>query len=175
MSHKVLTAANAITALRLLLLVFFVPQVFAGNLHVATALFAVVWALDGIDGFVARRFHQETHFGFLFDKVVDRLLIVGGAVTLLATQLLPSAALFLLTKDIGLLPALTIHARRGEKIASVGWMGKLSTFLQGAAVLWLLLGGPFQAVVIGVVACFGAITAVSHVYQLVYGGSNAAS
>lgn len=168
MTGKALTVANAITAFRLVLFGLFVWTIWQDNQLLTVGLFAAIWALDGLDGFAARRLHQETDIGFLFDKVVDRCLIVGGSILLLAAGRIQPAALFLLTKDIGLLPALTIHAQRGERIASVGLLGKLTTFLQGASLIYLLLDGPWPLAVIAVVAVVGALTAVRHLYQLTY-------
>lgn len=70
-----LGAANAVTLLRLALL-----------LGAALALptwwcFAVVFALDGLDGQLARRLKEETPFGAHFDMETDALLVALLSVT----------------------------------------------------------------------------------------------
>lgn len=168
MSPQILTVANGVTALRAVLLLFFAWAVYQSRQVTATTLFGITWVLDAVDGLAARQLHQETAVGSLFDKVVDRLLIVGGLVLLLAFDMVPAAAVWLLTKDICLLPALTIHASRREKIAGLGWPGKITTALQGLAIIWLLSGGPAPLLIIAVVASVGGIVAFQHVRLLAY-------
>lgn len=70
------TWANLVTLTRTLagLALFTVASVersLAWNL----AGLAAYWSLDVLDGFLARRLHQETRFGAQFDIIADRLLI----------------------------------------------------------------------------------------------------
>lgn len=164
----VFSLANAVTAGRLVLFVIFLIFAWRRSITVAVALFGTAWALDVVDGWVARLFHHETAVGFLLDKVVDRVVIVGGAIFLLALGLVPDAAVFVLTKDIALLPVLTVHASAGERIASVGWMGKIITVLQGAALIWLLLDMPAPLAVVSPVAVVGGVVGTRHLYRVVY-------
>lgn len=69
--------ANAITIGRLLLLFAVVWLIYAGDVYVAAGcmfLIAVVFASDGIDGYVARRRGSTSDFGAIFDIAGDRVV-----------------------------------------------------------------------------------------------------
>ena len=69
--------ANAITVGRLLLLFVVVWLIYVGDVYVAAAcmlLIAVVFASDGIDGYVARRRGSTSAFGAVFDIAGDRVV-----------------------------------------------------------------------------------------------------
>lgn len=132
------------------------------------AVFALSWALDGVDGYLARRLHQETHSGYLLDKVVDRLLLVGSGLVLLRWNFLPEAALLLFIKDVGAVPAVYIEYRHGEPIHDMGYLGKVSTLLQGLAVLWLVLDGRNSTAIIALVGSLGVVTAVQHLQRVIH-------
>src|SRR5580692_12356595 len=84
-----MTTANKITILRILLIPFFVVEMiyyvrtgnesfrFAGLLS-----FAVAAILDGVDGYVARRYNQRSELGTILDPLADKLLLVSGIILL---------------------------------------------------------------------------------------------
>lgn len=77
-----LGAANQITLVRATLIVPAAALVLQPGPHESTALWwiagvaAVAIALDGLDGFVARRSGQETRFGARFDMELDSFLML---------------------------------------------------------------------------------------------------
>lgn len=69
--------ANLITIGRLFLLFFVVWLMYVGNAHVITlsmVLIIVVFASDGLDGWVARKRHSTSTFGAVFDIAGDRIV-----------------------------------------------------------------------------------------------------
>jgi phosphatidylglycerophosphate synthase len=64
-------AANIVTSLRLLSLVALAELVDAGLPLWASALAWLVFCLDGLDGYLARRAHTASSFGALYDSEVD--------------------------------------------------------------------------------------------------------
>jgi phosphatidylglycerophosphate synthase len=72
---------NAVTLLRLL-----GACALLAVLHRSATPFAigvvVIWALDGLDGLVARRLHAESRFGALFDAEADAFLMLAATVEL---------------------------------------------------------------------------------------------
>lgn len=72
-----LTIPNLITILRLVL----VPAVVLGMLQArwdwAFAGFLVAGISDGVDGFIARRFNQQSELGAYLDPMADKLLLVS--------------------------------------------------------------------------------------------------
>ncbi len=149
--------ANLVTLCRLLLFFAFAGALISGQ-HAATLIFFLIaWALDGIDGYLARYFKQASVFGSYFDKVVDRVLLIGAVLLLIATRLVTPWAVLLLTKDIVALPALVKRARSPHNTIDVGWTGKFMTLVQGASIVWLLLELPHATALISLVAVLGAL------------------
>lgn len=69
--------ANWVTFARFLLLFVLLAVVYSGvpTLQLINApLTILIIALDGVDGWVARRFNQETLFGATFDIAIDRIV-----------------------------------------------------------------------------------------------------
>jgi len=69
--------ANLITVGRLVLLFVVIGLIVVGNVHVVgacMALIVVVFASDGIDGYVARRRGSTSAFGAVFDIAGDRIV-----------------------------------------------------------------------------------------------------
>lgn len=69
--------ANLITVARLILLFVVIALVYVGNVRVVTAamiLMMVVFASDGLDGWVARRRGSTSSFGAVFDILGDRVV-----------------------------------------------------------------------------------------------------
>ncbi len=80
--------ANQLTCLRILIVPFFVTTVLYYSpekdylRYVALALFSLAAALDGLDGYVARRFQQTSQIGAILDPVADKLLLISGFLVL---------------------------------------------------------------------------------------------
>lgn len=152
---RLLTAANAVTAFRLLVFALFVYVAHRGFAAATAATFTLAWGLDAVDGWLARRLKQTTAFGFVFDKAVDRLVLVGGLFTLLVAGLVPLWSLLLLTKEVFVLPAVVRRRAAGQVLRDLGVAGKAAAACQGLALLWLLLGVSFGEIVTTVVAFAG--------------------
>jgi phosphatidylglycerophosphate synthase len=167
---SVLVFPNILTAGRLVLFGFFIAALWYERTGAATIFFALAWGLDAVDGWLARRLHQETRFGYTFDKAVDRLVIAGGLLLLVLRDWLPLWSLWVLAKDVLLIPAALQHWRRGERMTGLGWPGKLISVLQGVSILWLLGGWPGGAVLVVFVAAGGILAAGN--YYLHHVGKN---
>jgi cardiolipin synthase (CMP-forming) len=148
-----MTTANKITILRILLIPFFVVELIyyvrTGNeAHRLAALlcFAVAAILDGVDGYIARRYNQISELGKILDPLADKLLLVSGIVALSFNHgnFLGQIPLWLTGTIIGrdlliLLGVAVIRFTVGKIIVRPRFMGKIATVLQMAVVLWILL------------------------------------
>ncbi len=84
--------ANLITVARLILLFVVIWLIYVGNVQVVTTcmvLMIVVFASDGIDGWVARKRGSASTFGAVFDILGDRIV---------------ENALWVIFADLGLIP-----------------------------------------------------------------------
>lgn len=150
-----MTTANKVTIARILLIPVFIVQIlyYFGNgreIHRVVGLlcFAIAAILDGVDGYIARRYNQKSELGAILDPLGDKLLLVSGVV-LLSLRSPPNLNLF----RIPLWVIVTIISR--DVILLLGWaliqitcgkvnvrpriIGKLATVLQMIMVLWILL------------------------------------
>lgn len=81
---QIFGAANTVTAIRAAMVSLVAAVVLFAEMHRADAaahwalagLAGLALALDGLDGYLARRFHQESDLGARFDMEVDAFLIL---------------------------------------------------------------------------------------------------
>jgi cardiolipin synthase len=78
----ILTVANQLTVLRIMLVPAFVLLVVYGYLGWSLITFLVAGITDGLDGLIARRAGQRTSLGAWLDPMADKLLLVTTFVVL---------------------------------------------------------------------------------------------
>ncbi|QOC93000.1 CDP-diacylglycerol--glycerol-3-phosphate 3-phosphatidyltransferase [Micromonospora craniellae] len=164
----VVNAANALTALRLLLVPVFAACVavsgmtHAGWRSVACVIFVVASATDLVDGWIARRFSLVTAFGKVADPLADKAL-TGAALLLLSWygQLPWWVTVVILARELGITVLRFWVIRRGVIAASRG--GKIKTALQILAITWYLWPMPAELAMIGpwIMAAAVAVTVVT--------------
>jgi cardiolipin synthase (CMP-forming) len=86
-----LTRANALTGLRLLLAPLLVFAIGAPEPRLALAVFVLAVVTDLADGRVARRFGESSALGGFLDHATDALFVASGLGALAATGLAPAA------------------------------------------------------------------------------------
>jgi len=79
---RILTVANQLTILRIVLVPFFVLLVVYGRLGAALLVFITAGATDALDGLIARRAGQRTSLGAWLDPMADKLLLVTTFIVL---------------------------------------------------------------------------------------------
>src|SRR5512146_869229 len=136
---------NALTVARLALIpVFVVLMVRAGHRPSwpAGLVFGIAGITDQVDGFLARRWGVESHFGKLADPLADRLMIDAAVILLFAYDRLPWAGLaVILGRDVVLLAGSGLLASRGLEI-DVNVVGKAATWVLYAAILFRIVTRP---------------------------------
>ncbi|MGC4787708.1 CDP-diacylglycerol--glycerol-3-phosphate 3-phosphatidyltransferase [Micromonospora sp. DT178] len=150
----VLNAANALTALRLVLVPVFAASVVASAMShagwrmVACLIFAVASATDLVDGWIARRFALVTSVGKVADPIADKAL-TGAALLLLSwyDQLPWWVTAVILVRELGITALRFWVIRHGVIAASRG--GKIKTALQILAITWYLWPMPDALAAVG--------------------------
>jgi cardiolipin synthase len=79
---RILTVANQLTFLRILVIPAFVLLVIYGYLGWALLVFIAAGLTDALDGVIARRGNQRTSLGAWLDPMADKLLVVTTFVVL---------------------------------------------------------------------------------------------
>ena len=80
---------NAISLLRIALVVPVVVLIIRGQYGLALLLFFVAGFSDGVDGYLAKKYNWSTRFGALIDPVADKLLVACTFIALVYTGLAP--------------------------------------------------------------------------------------
>ncbi len=80
---------NALSLLRIALIVPILVFIVNAEYGLALLLFMVAGGSDGIDGYLAVRFNWQSRLGALLDPIADKLLVTGMFVTLAIIGLIP--------------------------------------------------------------------------------------
>lgn len=143
-SEKVFTLPNIITFIRFLLIPVFLWLLFYLRENLAAlVVFAVAACTDWVDGQVARRTHQVSKLGKMFDPFVDRFLLAAGVISVCVLGRLPIwIVLLLLTRDLILVGEGQLMLASVGKLPSVIYIGKVATAFLLFGFCFLMLGLP---------------------------------
>jgi len=96
-----LSIPNLITLGRIILVPIIVWAITSGEMLAAFALFLIAGASDGVDGFLAKRFHMASELGAYLDPLADKALLVSIYVALGIARALPiSLVILVVSRDI---------------------------------------------------------------------------
>jgi CDP-diacylglycerol--glycerol-3-phosphate 3-phosphatidyltransferase len=110
-----------------------------GRTFWAAATFWLIAVGDFLDGLVARATGQYSRLGALLDPVVDRALVISGAVVCWHFELLPRWALaVLIVRELATLALAEIGIRRGIDL-EINWLGRIGIILILAAIFFALV------------------------------------
>ena len=137
------TIPNAIGYVRLALLPVFLAFAFSsgdGQDWRAVLIFGIVGWSDYLDGIAARLTGQYSRLGALLDPLVDRLLVLSGAVVCWHFELLPRWGLALLAaRELFMLWLVRWGLRHGADI-KVNWLGRLGVWPVLSALFFAMAG-----------------------------------
>jgi cardiolipin synthase len=132
----------------------FASLLFYGYSGWALVAFVVAGISDGIDGFVARRFEQETELGTIIDPIADKLLMTTAFIILTLPNVLQPVrhlpvpfwvTAAVIGRDVLIITvAGAINIMTGFRGFKPSWLGKLSTLVQVIAVTLILLAAVFK-------------------------------
>jgi cardiolipin synthase len=165
---------NALTVLRILLVPMFVGVVLYGHLSAALAVFLVAGLTDALDGLIARLLDQQTTLGRYLDPLADKLLLVAAFVVLSVEGWVPLwVTIIVVSRDIIIsVGSLVIHLLRERPDIAPSLMGKVTTVLQLAYIVAVLLGTamplPGWLILVSLVAV-AVLTVVSGLHYIVRG------
>ena len=152
-----LLTLSRIVALPLVIATFYLDTPL-GN-WLGLAIFTVAAITDFFDGYVARAWAQQSHFGRLLDPIADKLLVSAIILMLVATDriegLVILPALVILCREI-LVSGLREFLASAQVRVPVSRLAQWKTAVQMLALGFLLVGsagpqfGPFSTVEIGI-------------------------
>ena len=141
---RILTIPNVLTIARLIFLVPFVfitlDSPFAGAI-----IAAILGFTDFLDGWIARRFHQESELGRILDPISDRALFLVSFIVFMATGTIPIiyVAIIGLREFLIALGTIAVVVNKRVRLDVTQW-GKRSAFAAMAATpSWVMVHETF--------------------------------
>lgn len=128
--NKNLNIPNALTVLRMILIIPFVIFYVNKQYIPAVVVLIISGITDALDGFIARNFNQFTELGKMLDPLSDKLT-QGSVALCLAIQdpiLLPFFLVFII-KEVGMVIAALVLIKKRKKPCGSKWYGKIATIL----------------------------------------------
>jgi cardiolipin synthase (CMP-forming) len=133
-TEPILTLANQLTLLRMLLIPAFVLLVLYGYFGWALIVFIAAGATDAFDGLIARYTNQRTNLGAWLDPAADKLLLVTTFVVLtlpdigLVNRIPIWLTVVLISRDVGIvLTVAIVNLAIGPKTFKPSALGKVAT------------------------------------------------
>src|SRR5437867_2011556 len=164
--------ANWLTLIRILLIPVFVSLLVYRRPGLAFVVFGLAALTDLLDGWVARRWNDQSTLGSFLDPMADKLLLTASFVTLTYLKALPFwIAAVVISRDVFLVVgALLVYMLGGRIRPRPTWAGKLATFFQVLTVLTGLLARFFQIQlapkpVLWLAAAFTIISGLQYIIQ----------
>jgi cardiolipin synthase len=136
---------NAISILRIVLVLPIIFFIVDGRFDLALTLFLVAGFSDGLDGYLAKRFDWHTRIGALLDPIADKLLVSGTFIVLAYTAHIPLwLAVLVIFRDVVIIGGATaynflIRPVEGEPTR----ISKLNTAMQLLFILFVLTRAAF--------------------------------
>ncbi|HMO82002.1 MAG TPA: CDP-alcohol phosphatidyltransferase family protein [Pyrinomonadaceae bacterium] len=177
----ILTVPNLLTFLRMALIPVFASLLFYGNSGWALTVFVIAGISDGIDGFLARKFKQESELGTIIDPIADKLLMTTAFVVLSLPGVMEPVRFLpipfwvtaaVIGRDVLILTvAGAINIMTGFKGFRPSWLGKLSTFVQVIAVTLVLVAAVsgysfYLPTVYFIVVLLAVISGIHYIFQV---------
>lgn len=136
---------NAISLLRIILVVPILLLILQGSFVWALGLFWLAGFSDGLDGFLAKRFNWHTRLGALLDPIADKFLVAGLFITLAYTQHIPVwLALIVIIRDVVIvLGATAYNFLVGPVEGDPTRISKINTALELLFLLFVLCRAAF--------------------------------
>ena len=180
-----MTVANRVTVFRIALIPLFVilalqvPEDETFRIY-AVLCFSIMGALDLLDGFLARRMHEETKLGAILDPIADKILM-SIAIVLFALQPevwgvhargFRALAVVIVSRDLYLMTGFLIllHVKGKAKVRAHR-LGKLAAHFQFLTAVTALLGVYINndTAILSLYALTALATVASGVYYTVNG------
>ena len=156
MSSRIITLPNVLTVFRMALIPVFVSLLFYQKFLFALAIFIIAGITDGLDGLLARKFHQQSPLGRILDPIADKMMLVTSFIVLSMRGVYPTpipkhlpipfwVTITVLSRDVFILVgAAAINMVTGFRAFRPSWPGKLSTVVQIVALATVMLAAQIR-------------------------------
>jgi len=131
-----ITISNIITLSRLILLPFIVYFLLSNQRLTAFIIMSISLLSDAIDGYLARKLHQESEAGKFLDPLCDKISLIVIVITLLVINAMPLwGVIILVARDILILLGSYVMWRHRSIVFKSNILGKITGIILGAIIL----------------------------------------
>jgi cardiolipin synthase len=142
-----LNLPNLLSFARILMVPVFLWLILSNQGLAAIIVLAVSSATDYLDGYLARRWNQQTRLGQLLDPLADRLYIFATLLGLTMIGYVPAWLFWvILARELVLAPTMPMLAKAGYGPLPVHFLGKAGTFCLLYAFPLLLIAKVFTEI-----------------------------
>ena len=144
-TSRIWTPANILTIFRIVLTLPFLYLVKQGRFGTALLVFFIASLTDYFDGFVARRFNQQSPLGRFLDPLADKLLTTATYIVMaIPHDGFPSIPFWLAASVVGrdiviLFGSLLVYLITRYKGFKPTLLGKVNTFVELGLIVWFLV------------------------------------
>jgi CDP-diacylglycerol--glycerol-3-phosphate 3-phosphatidyltransferase len=150
---EILTPANIVTTIRIVLIPVFVflllapwpswapDPLFAQLIKpwIAAGMFALLALTDSLDGYLARSRNEVTNLGKFLDPLADKILVTAALLALIELGKLPAwIALIIIARDF-LVSGLRMVASAENEVIAASYLGKFKTVFQIIAMIMFIV------------------------------------
>ncbi|HFI0000209.1 TPA: CDP-diacylglycerol--glycerol-3-phosphate 3-phosphatidyltransferase [Streptococcus suis] len=135
---------NALTIGRILVIPIFILLLTLWNNAISHTLAAIIFALasitDYLDGYLARKWKVVTNFGKFADPMADKILVMTAFIMLVELGFAPAwVVAIIICRELAVTGLRLILVENGGTVLAAAMPGKIKTFSQMFAVIFLLL------------------------------------
>jgi len=137
---------NAITIIRLILVPVLILLLRNGEYGYALAIFTIAGLSDGLDGYLARKYHLQSELGGFLDPVADKVLMVSAYISLSLLGLLPLwVVLLVVARDFMIIGFFVMLVSLGDEMhPAPSIYSKVNTAFQVLLVVMVLVDQTFD-------------------------------
>lgn len=177
--------ANRITVLRILLVPLFVAMLHYFRVSepagaetyrfLAIVIFVIGVITDALDGFIARNYNQKSRLGIILDPIADKLLLISAVIILTFPSMAKTSmnfhfpywyAVLVITRDALIIAgSLLMWIIVGDVNVKPSMLGKVTTFLQMTAVIWLLFIFPRPLIPVYLATLFTVVSGIGYLLE----------
>lgn len=135
---------NALTLGRILVIPIFILVLSVWNNLASHILAAVLFALasltDYLDGYLARKWQVVTNFGKFADPMADKILVMTAFIMLVEIGFAPAwLVAIIICRELAVTGLRLLLVENGGTVLAAAMPGKMKTFSQMFAIIFLLL------------------------------------
>ncbi len=173
---EMLNIPNLLTILRFILIPIFIIAMGYNKPTIALFIFLIAGITDALDGYIARRFKQETILGKILDPIADKTLLVSSFVFIYNSNLNVKFPFWFVVIVISrdtfiLLGSVIIYLIKGKLKVEPSIFGKATTFFQIVSVVIVLMANIVHIpttmlnTIIYLTVIFTVISAITYLYS----------